>query len=57
MEYVLHIYYSNSIHYYPLQSAWAANLIAINMMRTDARIEEIQLVNKKTNVIERCYVR
>ncbi len=57
MEYVLCIYYANRINYYPLQSAWAANLIAINMMRADARIEEIQLVNKETGEIEKCYVR
>jgi hypothetical protein len=57
MEYVLCIYYNSRINYYPLQSAWAANLIAINMMRADARIEEIQLVNKETGEIEKCYVR
>lgn len=53
----LYIHYSNRTEYYPLTSKWAANLIAINMMRQDIRIEYVEMVDNTTLEIYKTYVR
>jgi hypothetical protein len=53
----LHIHYSNRTEYQVYGSSWAANLIAIQIMRNDSRVEYIKIVNHSTGAIEKIYKR
>jgi len=53
----LHIHYTNRTEYNPLNSLWAANLIAINTMRNDPRITHIDIVDNNTGELYRTYTR
>ncbi len=57
MTYTIHYFYENRKEYYPLNSAWAGNLIAINAMQNDLRIKEAWLVNNETGEIEKTFIR
>lgn len=54
---ILNIHYTNRTEYYPLNSLWAANLIAINRMRNDENITDIEIVDNNTGAIETHYIR
>ena len=53
----LYVHYSNRTEYYPFTSQWAANLIAIDAMRQDIRIEYVEMVDNVTKEIYKTYVR
>ena len=53
----LHIHYPNRTEYQIYESAWAANLIAISIMRNNPQVECIKIVNRSTGVIEKIYKR
>ena len=53
----MHIRYNSKTEYNKASSEWSANLIAINMMRQDARINSIDLVSDETGEVLRTYTR
>lgn len=53
----MHIRYNSKTEYNKVSSEWSANLIAINMMRQDARINSIDLVSDETGEILKTYTR
>ena len=53
----LHIHYSNRVEYYRLSSLWAANLIAIEFMRSNPQIDHIFVVDTESAEIYKTYVR
>jgi len=57
MTYTIHYFYDNRKEYYSVNTAWAGNLIVINAMRNDNRIEQAWLVNNITGEIEKTFIR
>lgn len=55
MNYTITYIYKNYREYYPLNSLWAANLIAINTMRADTRIETAYIVDNQTGEIVKTF--
>jgi hypothetical protein len=53
----LHIHYNNRTEYRCCDTLWAANLIAINIMRNDRRVLYVDVVDHKTGVVEKHYIR
>ena len=53
----MYIRYNSKTEYNKASSEWSANLIAINMMRGDARINSIDLVSDETGEILKTYTR
>jgi len=53
----LHIHYNNRTEYNPLSSLWAANLIAVNTIRRDPRINYIDIVDNNTGEVYKTYTR
>lgn len=53
----LHIHYNTRTEGNPLNSLWAANLIAINTMRNDPRINHIDIVDNTTGEVYKTYTR
>ena len=53
----LHIHYNSRTEYNSLTSLWAANLIAINTMRNDPRINYIDIVDNETGEVFKTYIK
>lgn len=53
----LHIHFNNRTEYRCCDTLWAANLIAINTMRNDSRVLYVDVVDHKTGVVEKHYIR
>lgn len=52
----LHIHYNSRTEYRPMESLWAANLVAINAIRNDPRINYIHIVDNSTSELLKTYV-
>lgn len=57
MTYTIRYTLNNHKKYYPVETAWAGNLIAINAMRNNNKIEKAELVNNITGEIEKTFIR
>ena len=53
----MQVHFPRHTEYYPINTLWAANLIAINDMRNNATIECIELIDTDTGELYRTYVR
>lgn len=52
----LHIHYKNHTEYRPMQTKWAANLVARDILRTDPNVLYVDLVDHSTMEIEKHHI-
>lgn len=52
----LHVHYENRTEYYPMKTKWAANLAAMDILKTDPNVLYVDLVDHSTMKIEKHHI-